>query len=108
MEMSEAEIRCSYKYAKRPKQQIRILAQLNACNREQIEMILFGKTERKMHIKGAGDVVVDVAKLAEEYNAGLSIKQLSVKHEIPVAMVTRLLQDANVTIRGRGRRTENA
>ncbi len=40
MQMTEEEIRKSYKQAKHPQRQIRILAELNDCTEEDIEAIL--------------------------------------------------------------------
>lgn len=94
MEMTDNEIRTSYKYAKYPKEQIRILAQLNACSRSKIEMIIFGKNRVRARMRGRNDVVVDVEEMSKDYNAGVNFRQLSKKYGISEYAVKHMLRDA--------------
>ncbi len=103
MEMTEAEIRNSYKYAANAKKQIMILAQLNDCSRERIELILFGKTNMTMQIKSANNMIIDVKALADEFISGKSLKKLAAKYKIPISTVIRLLEYANVNSKERNR-----
>ena len=94
MEMTDNEIRISYKYAKDKKAQIRILAQLNACSLSKIEMIIFGKNRVRARMRGRDDVVIDVETMSKDYNAGTNFRQLSKKYGISEYVVKHMLRDA--------------
>ena len=79
MQMTEEEIRRSYKQAKHPNQQIRILAELNDCSVDTIKAIL--NPEEAQAKKKKADVNLMIEALSEEMDrVDKEIKKLELRY----------------------------
>lgn len=87
MEMTDNEIRLSYKNALNPKRQIQILAQLNACSKNRIEKILFGKALQDL---------VDFDEIKRMYLENIPMTVIAKAQNTSVYTVRRMLIDAGV------------
>ena len=79
MQMTEEEIRRSYKQAKHPQSQIRILAELNDCSVDTIKAIL--NPEEAQAKKKKADVNLMIEALSEEMDrVDKEIKKLELRY----------------------------
>jgi uncharacterized protein (DUF433 family) len=96
MTMTETEIKYRYKTMARTHDRAQILAELNDCEKHDIEAILGHKAERRINIIFDETDREDIVKL---YEAGMSMKQIGRWFHCHANTIKSVLVDRKVRIR---------
>lgn len=92
MWMSKEQIAREYRMAKHKEMQIKILAELNGCEKTEIQEILVEKGEMKMPRTKVAKVLEEVMKQTEEERKEVEAKKVVKKQSIPDAVI-RCVED---------------